>query len=129
MQTFRLDHVSLLVSDIEASTRFYVQTFGWPITRISGDPVTGRWFGIGGSDTLHLNQGDMATTTVTKDNHLALRVTDLDAFMVHLTGLGITYYDWPNNPNAIGLHPAGFRQIYIRDPDLYWIEINDHAGA
>ena len=127
MQTFRLDHVSLLVSDIEASTRFYVQTFGWPITRTSGNPVTGRWFGIGGTDTLHLNQGDMATTIVTKDNHLALRVADLDAFIVRLGEIGITYYDWPNNPNAIGFHPAGFRQIYIQDPDGYWVEINDHG--
>ena len=129
MQTFRLDHVSLLVADIEASTRFYVRTFGWPITRTSGNPVTGRWFGIGGSDTLHLNQGDMSGTAVTKDNHLALSVADLDAFMAHLAQLGVTYYDWPNKPNAVGLHPAGFRQIYVQDPDLYWIEINDQAGA
>ncbi len=127
--TFHLDHVSLRVRDIAISTQFYVDVFGWPIVRTSGDPVTGQWLGIGGTDTLHLNQGDMNGTTVTKDNHLAVRIDGLDAFLTRLTSLGITYYDWVNTPNTIGHHPAGFRQIYIQDPNAYWVEINDHGQS
>ncbi|MET3898374.1 catechol 2,3-dioxygenase-like lactoylglutathione lyase family enzyme [Devosia sp. UYZn731] len=51
MPNFRLDHVSMLVRDITISTQFYVDVFGWPIVRTSGDPVTGQWLGIGGNDT------------------------------------------------------------------------------
>lgn len=127
MPTFRLDHVSLLVHDIAASTQFYQDVFGWPIVRTSGDPVTGQWLAIGGSDTLHLNQGDMGGTRVTKDNHLAVRTDNFDAFLTRLTALGIVYYDWSNRPNTIGHHPAGFRQVYIEDPNGCWTEINDHA--
>ena len=127
MPNFRLDHVSMLVHDVAISTQFYVDVFGWPIVRTSGDPVTGQWLGIGGSDTLHLNQGDMATTTVTKENHLAVRIDAFDDFLVRLTSIGITYCDWAKTPNTIGHHPAGFRQVYIQDPNQYWIEINDHA--
>lgn len=125
--TFRLDHVSLRVTDIHASTQFYGEVFGWPIVRTSGDPITGQWLDIGGSDTLHLNQGDMSTTAVTKDNHLALRVDGFDAFLARLTEIGVVYYNWAGATNAVGQHPAGFRQIYIQDPDSYWIEINDHT--
>lgn len=125
--SFRLDHVSLLVRDIGISTQFYVDVFGWPIVRTSGDPVTGQWLGIGGSDTLHLNQGDMGGIQVTKDNHLAVRIDGFDDFLARLRGLGVTYYDWPGKPSAVGQHPAGFRQVYIQDPNGYWVEINDHT--
>lgn len=125
--SFRLDHVSLRVADIHASTQFYVEVFGWPIVRTSGDPITGQWLDIGGSDTLHLNQADMSTTAVTKDNHLALRVDGFDAFLARLSKIGVVYYNWSGAANAVGQHPAGFRQIYIQDPDSYWVEINDHT--
>ncbi|WP_375451505.1 VOC family protein [uncultured Devosia sp.] len=125
----RLDHVSIRVRDIALSTQFYIDVFGWPIVRTSGDPVTGQWLAIGGSDTLHLNQDDMAGTAVTKDNHLAISVAAFDDFLARLSGIGITYYNWPNTPDTIGHHPAGFRQVYIRDPDGYWVEINDHAQS
>lgn len=127
--SFRLDHVSLLVRDIHVSTQFYVDIFGWPLVRTSGSPVTGQWLGIGGSDTLHLNQGDMRDTRLTKANHLAIRVDGFDAFLNRLRDLAVTYYDWAGKPDAIGQHPAGFRQIYIRDPDGYWVEINDHTQS
>jgi lactoylglutathione lyase len=125
--SFRLDHVSLLVRDIDVATRFYADVFGWPIVRTSGNPVTGQWLGIGGSDTLHLNQGEMSGTQVTKDNHLAVRIDGFDDFLSRLKEMGVTYHDWPGQPWAIGLHPAGFRQVYIQDPDGYWTEINDHT--
>lgn len=125
--SFRLDHVSVLVRDIQVATKFYADAFGWPIVRTTGNPVTGQWFGIGGSDTLHLNQGDMGATRVTKDNHLAVRIDGFDDFLARLKGMGVTYYDWPGQAWAIGQHPAGFRQVYIQDPDGYWVEINDHT--
>ena len=39
----------------------------------------------------------------------------------------MTYYDWPGNENTISARPDGFRQIYVRDPDGYLVEINDHT--
>ncbi|MEO5807518.1 VOC family protein [Devosia sp.] len=123
--SFHLNHVSILVHDIHASTKFYVDTFGWPIVRTSGDPITGQWLAIGGSDTLHLNQGDTGGTKVSKDNHLALRTDEFDTVLARLTSIGVTWYDWPGKPNSIGYHPAGFRQVYVQDPDGYWVEIND----
>jgi lactoylglutathione lyase len=69
----------------------------------------------------------MSGTLVTKDNHLAVRVDNFDAFLARLTEIGVTYYDWVNKPDTIGQHPAGFRQVYIQDPNGYWVEINDHG--
>ena len=43
-----------------------------------------------------------------------------------LTPAASPFTDWPGNPGAIGVHRNGFRQIYVQDPDGYWIEINDH---
>ena len=127
--SFRLDHVSLLVRDINVSTQYYVDVFGFPIVRTTGSPVTGQWLGIGGTDTLHLNQDDFGKTFLTKDTHFAMRVDDLDAFIERLNELNVTFYDWPGQPGTIGHHPSGFRQIYIQDPNGYWVEINDNGPA
>jgi translation elongation factor EF-Tu-like GTPase len=39
----------------------------------------------------------------------------------------IPFFDWPGNPDNVTGRPDGFRQIYVQDPDNYWIEINDHT--
>ena len=36
----------------------------------------------------------------------------------------ITYWDWPGKKNAVTTRTDKVRQIYIQDPDDYWIEIN-----
>lgn len=55
-----------------------------------------------------------------------MRVDDLDALVDDFRTRGVTFYDWPGSGNVITPRPDGFRQIYVQDPDGYWIEINDH---
>jgi catechol 2,3-dioxygenase-like lactoylglutathione lyase family enzyme len=37
----------------------------------------------------------------------------------------VEFEDWPGNKNKINIRPDGIKQIYVQDPDGYWIEIND----
>lgn len=124
--TFRLDHISLLVGDLERSTVFYTQIMGFEPVEREGSPNV-RWFTIGGPDTLHLTEGDTRTTSLTKNTHVALRTPDLDAFVATLVEKGVTFCDWSGNIGKIGTHRAGFRQVYVQDPDGYWVEVNDHG--
>ena len=46
----------------------------------------------------------------------------------NLAKLKIPYEDWPGGQNKITIRADGIRQIYIRDPNGYWIEINDRIN-
>lgn len=124
--TFSLDHAALLVADLARSTGFYEDIMGFePIERAGSNNVA--WLTIGGLDTIHLIEGDTSTTSLTKNTHIALRIADLDAFVAELTEKRVAFCDWAGNPGRIGTRRDGFRQVYVQDPDGYWVEVNDHV--
>lgn len=52
----------------------------------------------------------------------------MDGLVKRLKELKIAYSDWPGKPNTVTVRADGVKQIYLQDPDGYWIEVND-AGA
>src|ERR1700733_16260069 len=60
-----------------------------------------------------------------KRNHTCFRIASLQDFITRLTKAAIAYEDLQGTPGAITLRPDGIQQIYFRDPDGYWIEMND----
>jgi len=122
-----LDHVSLLVRSLEASTKFYTEVLGsQPIHNGTTLPHI-RWFGIGGVTSLHITQGDFADTKLLKPTHFAVHTDDFDGFVADLRARGLPFWDWPGQKDNVTGRPDGFRQIYLQDPDGYWIEVNDHT--
>lgn len=120
----RFEHQALVVSDLDSSAQFYRRVLGLrEITNETGKP-TRRWFSLGGSLQLHLLQDEMEGVALNKSIHTALAISDFDGFIANLRSRGITFYDWPGNVDRITTRPDGIRQVYIRDPDGYWIEIN-----
>jgi catechol 2,3-dioxygenase-like lactoylglutathione lyase family enzyme len=126
---YRLDHVSLPVRDLTTSLHFYQSMFGFTVIPIEPDHPTIRWLSISGLNALHLTQGDISGLRLEKTVHFALRIGDLDAFAADLASRGVPFSDWPGRLGQIGHAPGGYRQIFVQDPDGYWIEINDHAGG
>lgn len=125
---FHLDHVSILVTDVQASAAFYRDVLGLEVLRSSGEPVDGIWIGDRSSgDMLHLNQGPLDGLPPPKSNHFAFRTTEFQTIVERFERTGVAFYDWPGSANTVGTHPLGFRQIYVTDPDGYWVEINDVA--
>jgi catechol 2,3-dioxygenase-like lactoylglutathione lyase family enzyme len=122
-----VDHYAIRVADLEASTKFYTDVLALKvIDNPTGNPDI-RWFSLGDGLALHVIQGDVSKLSLNKSVHLALAMTALDSFIASLKTKNIPYSDWPGTNDAVSIRPDGVRQIYIQDPDGYWIEINDNG--
>ncbi len=121
-----LDHVSLLVSSLEASSKFYTEVLGFvPIHNGTENPNI-RWFGIGGITALHITEDDFSGTHLKKQTHFAVCVDDFDGFVADLRAKGMKFWSWSEKTGEVTGRPDGFQQIYLADPDGYWVEVNDH---
>ena len=85
--------------------------------------MPGSRFGPG--KQLHIIEGATSRADQPKRNHTCFRIASLQEFIIRLTKAGIAYEDLQGTPGAIKLRPDGIQQIYFRDPDGYWIEMND----
>lgn len=122
---YRLDHIALLVRDLEESARFWTQVVGVAETP---NPMGGthiRWFDIGDGRRIHMQAGDATRTHVEKQTHVALSAADFDAVLARLRSSGAAFSDMAGTPGAVNVRPDGMRAVFLRDPTGYWIEIND----
>lgn len=122
---FTIDHSTLIVKNLKTTGDFYKNIIGLKeIDHPTKDPNF-RWFSIQGSTQLHLIYKESVTMNKHKSSHICLSTDQLDAFIENLNNNDILYEDWPGEKGAITLRADGVRQIYITDPEGYWIEIND----
>jgi lactoylglutathione lyase len=52
-------------------------------------------------------------------------VPDFNQFIKKLKELNWSYEDVAGNKNAVTTRIDGVHQIWLQDPDGYWLEIND----
>lgn len=124
-KTATLNHIALYVVDLKVSTHFYQNIIG--LDTIPEPFHDGRhtWFSVGKQGHLHVISGAKAPTQHDKNAHLCFSVPSVDEFIVDLKKNNIPYEDWAGKPNTVTNRVDGVKQIYFKDPDGYWIEIND----
>jgi catechol 2,3-dioxygenase-like lactoylglutathione lyase family enzyme len=123
--SYRLDHIALLVRDLDETTRFLTEVL--QIQKVA-NPMGGTeivWFEFGNGQRFHVQAGDISRTHVEKRTHFALSAPDLDAVIAHLKAIGQPFSDMKGTEGAINVRPDGMRAIFVQDPNGYWFEIND----
>ena len=117
MRATRINHVSIPAADLEESARFYEQLFG--VERLPtpnfGYPVL--WLRLG-DQQLHLF---VQREEVPRMQHLAFDVDDFEAVYLRAKELGALTDELGS---AIREHPAGWVQMYLRDPSGNLVEID-----
>ena len=121
---FEIDHFALVVKDSDVSAEFYTNILRLEETPHPDKKPGFRWFVVSGNSQIHLIEKDFAPFEKNKSMHLCLSTQDLDEMIAHLEKNNVSYWDWPGKKNAVTRRSDGVRQIYIQDPDEYWIEIN-----
>ncbi len=121
----RLNHIALYVVDLKTSTHFYQDIIG--LDTIPEPFHDGRhtWFSIGPKSHLHLIQGATNKTEHIKNTHICFSIFSVDAFAETLKKNNVEFENLAGEKNAVTIRVDGVKQIYFKDPDGYWVEIND----
>ncbi len=123
--TYRMDHIALLVGDLDAEIAFLTGVIG--LTEMP-NPMGGtaiRWIEIGDGRRFHVQAGDVSSVHVEKQTHFALSSQTFDRVLEDMKRRGIAFSDMKGTPGAMNTRPDGMRAIFLQSPTGYWFEIND----
>ena len=121
-----IDHVTIVVKDLEKSRAFYEDILGMqPVTR-PGFGFPGLWFEAGlrqihlvleSSEAGPAGLPAFRGTHPSRGLHFAFEVQSCDQAAELLNALNVPIVDGPKS------RPDGARQLYVHDPDGHLVEI------
>jgi lactoylglutathione lyase len=120
-----LNHIAVYVYDLKKSTDFYRDIIGLTIIPEPFHDNKHTWFKVGEHSQLHLIQGAATVMDHDKNSHLCFSVFSMDSFITLLNKNKIWFGNFAGAPDMITTRPDGVKQIYFKDPDGFWIEINN----
>lgn len=120
-----ISHIALYVSDLKRSTAFYAEVLQLPPLEEPFKLGLHSWFALGNKYQLHLIAAAKQVPSFHINHHLALRTDRFDDYLLRLTENWVVYYTPDHQPNTIYTRPDGIRQVFFKDPDGYWLELND----
>ena len=120
-----LNHIAVYVVDLKTSTLFYQNIVG--LDSIPEPFHDGRhtWFSVGPKSHLHIISGASQKIDHDKNAHLCFSVASVTDFIETLKKNNIPFENWAGEKNTYTNRVDGVKQIYFKDPDGYWVEIND----
>ena len=126
IQVKTIDHVTVVVKDLERSRKFYVETLGMRETPRPAFSFDGLWFQAGKTQVhliLEFERSAPAGNQLAPERrsslsqHVAFEVEDAEAIVPRLKELGIRIIHGPKP------RPDGFIQVFVTDPDGHVIEL------
>ncbi|MGY0391921.1 VOC family protein [Bizionia sp. KMM 8389] len=125
MTSFSFNHIALSVKNVDSSVAFYKKVLQLEEIPNTASSSNTRWLSLGGGIQLHLIFRPKAEIQINKAVHFAVSTSDIDSFIMHLQALEINYSDWLDTPTKDYVRDDGVRQVYLQDPEGYWVEVNN----
>ncbi|MDX2047768.1 MAG: VOC family protein [Chitinophagaceae bacterium] len=120
-----LNHIAIFVVDIKKSGDFYSNVIGLDTIPEPFHDGKHIWYRVGPVSHLHLIEGAREPKNYFKNNHICFSVPSVEEFIVKLQKLNIAYENVAGETGKFTRRVDGVTQFWMRDPDGYWIEIND----
>lgn len=119
------NHLTVYVVDLEKSAAFYRNVM--QLQEIPEPFHDNRhvWFKMGEHNQLHVVSGAKEKVPHDVNVHLAFSVNSVADFSKHLDSFNIKYGNWNQTSKQPQVRADNINQIYLQDPDGYWIEVND----
>ena len=121
----KFDHQALPVNNLKITGDFYRDILGFKdIPTLVGTKYTHRWLANYEGKEIHLIFSDEEIQKTPKQIHMAFSPLDFENFVDHLKKNKVVYTNYKLEQGVIQERKDGIKQIWIRDPQGYWIEIN-----
>lgn len=121
----RINHTAIFVVDLKVTKAFYENIIGLDTIPEPFHDGKHAWYSLGGGVAMHVIQGATEKKTYYKNQHTCFSVPSVEAFTAVLKKNNIPFEDVSGKKNAISNRVDGVKQIWLQDPDGYWLEIND----
>lgn len=122
---FSINHIALSVKNVDTSIEFYKSVFGLQEIENTASNYKTRWLTFNDDRQIHLIPRPKAEIKINKAVHFAFSTESVEEFVSHLNNLEINFTDWKDNPQTIFVRNDGIKQVYVQDPDGYWIKVNN----
>lgn len=120
-----INHTAIFVVSCKVSADFYQNIIGLDSIPEPFHDGKHKWLRTGPKSSLHIIEGATEKKEYYKNNHTCFTVPSVDAFVEGLKKNKIEFEDLSGNKNVFSLRVDKVKQLWLRDPDGYWIEIND----
>lgn len=121
----RFNHTAIYVVDIKKSAAFYCEIVGLDTIPEPFHDGKHVWLRTGPGASLHILEGSKAVKEYYKNQHTCFSVASVDAFVEVLKKRNIAFEDLQGKAMSFSKRVDGVKQLWMRDPDGYWVEIND----
>lgn len=121
------NHVAIYVTDVNRSVAFYHKFFHLDTIKTPAQSQRTKWLKMGRYMQLHLIEAKKDQLMVAQNNHIAFSVESLADFIQVLKKEKIPFGGAEDNDGSFIERSDGIKEIYLKDPDGYRIEVNDAA--
>ena len=121
----RINHTAIFVKNLKVTKAFYEQVLGLDTIAEPFHDGKHAWYTIGPGIAMHVIEGATEIKSYYKNQHTCFSVLSVEKFTDVLKARNIPYEDVAGKKNAITTRVDGVKQIWLQDPDGYWLEIND----
>lgn len=121
----RLNHVAIYVVDLEKTKAYYRDMFRLDTIPEPFHDGKHAWYSIAPGVAMHVIQGADKPKEYYQNNHICFSVPSVEAFVQKLKEKQMV---WRDSKGALGIITTridGVKQIWVSDPDGYWLEVND----
>mgnify|MGYP001492429732 FL=1 len=121
----RMNHTAIYVTNLKASADFYREVIGLDTIAEPFRDGKHAWFKTGEKTSLHIIEGAIQKREYYKNQHTCFSVSSLQLFIEKLINWKIGFEDVQGQKGRFTTRVDGVHQIWLQDPDGYWVEIND----
>ena len=121
----KYDHQALPVNNLKITGDFYRDILGFKdIPTLVGTKDSHRWLANYEGKEIHLIFSNEEIQKTPKQIHMAFSPLDFEKFIDHLKMNNVVFTNYKLKVGVVQVRNDGIKQLWIRDPQGYWIEIN-----